>query len=495
MTDSLSRRNFIKASGIALGSTALPATPMIAGAATAKALASNPPEVTRQLANWIVTSEWSDIPERTRYEAVRSIFNWVGCCLGGARHETTDRAIAALAEFSGKPEATVMGRNERLDIMHAALLNGITSHVLDYDDTHLDTIIHPAGPVASGLLALAEKHDVSGKDFMHAFILGVEAECRIGLAVYPSHYERGFHITGTAGVFGSAVACGKLLGLNEQQMIWAMGIAATQSAGLKEMFGTMCKSFHVGSAGQNGLKAALLAAKNYTSSPGVLEAKEGFAFTYSDEQDFSQITDELGTRWETEKNTYKPFSCGIVTHPIIDGCIQLRNDHNLTADKIEKVSLRVNPLVIKLTGKKTPQTGLEAKFSIFYISAAAIVTGVAGPNQFTDEAVRISEVVALRDRVEASVDEDVSEEEAFVSITLRDGTVHSTHIENAIGSVQRPLTREHLEQKFADQAQTALPMSQIEEVMALCWEVENLDLVGEVARAAAAVDNGSPVPA
>jgi 2-methylcitrate dehydratase PrpD len=485
MTDPVSRRRFIKTSGIALGSTAIPASPMVAKAATTISQSSTPPDVTRQLASWLVQSEWRDVPERTRYEAVRSVFNWVGCCLGGARHETTDRAMAALAEFSGRPEATVLGRDERLDIMHAAMLNGITSHVLDYDDTHLDTIIHPAGPVASGLLALAEKHDASGEAFMHAFVLGVEAECRIGLAVYPSHYERGFHITGTAGVFGSAVACAKLMGLDEQQTIWAMGIAATQSAGLKEMFGTMCKAFHVGSAGQNGLKAALLAAKNYTSSPGVLEAPEGFAFTYSDEQDFSQITDELGTRWETDKNTYKPFSCGIVTHPIIDGCIQLRNEHGLTADQIERVSLRVNPLVIKLTGKTTPQTGLEAKFSIFYISAAAIVTGVAGPNQFTDEAVRIPEVVALRDRVEATVDERVSEEEAFVTIRLKDGTEHSIHVEHAIGSVQRPLTKEHLEQKFADQAQTALPTSQIEDVMALCWEIEGLDAVGELARAAA----------
>jgi len=486
MTDSLSRRRFIKVSGIAIGSTALPAAPMVASAATARALASNPPDVTRQLASWLVNSSRGDVPERTRHEAVRSTFNWVGCCLGGARHETTDRAMAALAEFSGRPEATVLGRHERLDILHAAMLNGITSHVLDYDDTHLDTIIHPAGPVASGLLALAEKRNVSGADFLHAFVLGVEAECRIGLAVYPSHYERGFHITGTAGVFGSAVACGKLLGLDEQQMIWAMGIAATQAAGLKEMFGTMCKAFHVGSAGQNGLRAALLAAKNYTSSPGVLEAKEGFAFTYSDEQEFSEITDELGARWEADRNTYKPFSCGIVTHPIIDGCIQLRNENGLTAEQIDKVSLRVNPLVIKLTGKKTPQTGLEAKFSIFYISAAAIVTGVAGPNQFTDEAVGTPEIVALRDRVEATVDENVSEEEAFVTITLKDGTVLSKHIEHAVGSVQRPLTRAQLEHKFADQAQTALPMAQIEDVMALCWDIENLESVGDIARAAAA---------
>jgi len=484
MTDAFSRRNFIKASGIAFGGTALPVAPMVAHAATVKALASNPPDATRQLAHWIVNAKWEDVPQSARYEAVRSVFNWVGCCLGGARHETTERAISALAEFSGKAEATVLGRSERLDIMHAALMNGITSHVLDYDDTHLDTIIHPAGPVASAILALAERLGTNGKDFMHAFILGVETECRIGLAVYPSHYERGFHITGTAGVFGGTAAAGKLLGLNEQQMTWALGIAATQSAGLKEMFGTMCKSFHVGSAGQNGLKAALLASKNYTSSDGVLEAKEGFASTYSDEQDFSRITDNLGTTWEVEKNTYKPFSCGIVTHPIIDGCIQLKNEHKLTSDQIEKVSLRVNPLVIKLTGKKTPQTGLEAKFSIFYISAASIIEGVAGPNQFTDEAVRDPETVALRDRVEAAVDENVSEEEAYVSITLKNGKVVDKHVENAIGSVQRPLTTEQLEHKFADQAQVTLPKSQIEDLMAICWDVENLASMSELAKAA-----------
>jgi 2-methylcitrate dehydratase PrpD len=483
MSNSLSRRKFIKASGIALGSSALPATPLIAQAATAKALAANPPEATRILARWIVESRWQDVPESARYEARRSVFNWIGCCLGGARHETTDRAIAALAEFSGRPEATVLGRPERLDILHGALLNGITSHVLDYDDTHLATIIHPAGPVASAILALGERLGTSGRDFMHAFILGVETECRIGLAVYPSHYERGFHITGTAGVFGAAAAAGKLLGLNEQQMIWALGIAGTQSAGLKEMFGTMCKALHPGSAGQNGLKAALLAAQDYTSSNGVLEAREGFMFTYSDEQDFSQVTDELGQRWEVEKNSYKPFSCGIVTHPIIDGCIQLRNEHGLTAEQIEKVSLRVNPLVLKLTGKKTPRTGLEAKFSIFYISAAAIIKGVAGPNQFTDQAVREPDVVMLRDRVEATADESVSEEEAFVSITLKDGTVLDKHIEHAIGSVQRPLTKEQLELKFADQAQTALPAPQVQDVMARCWDMENSQDVGEIARA------------
>ncbi len=483
MTESISRRKFIQASGIALGSSAIPAVSTVASAATAKALASDPPDVTRQLAHYVVNSSWGEIPKGARYEAVRSVFNWVGCCLGGARHITTERALAALAEFSGKPEATVLGRSERLDILHGALLNGITSHVLDYDDTHLETIIHPAGPVASAILALGERQHTSGEDFLHAFILGVEVECRIGKAVYPSHYERGFHITGTAGVFGGAAAAGKLLGLNEQQMVWALGIAATQSAGLKTMFGTMCKAFHPGSAGQNGLKAALLAAKDYTSDDGAIEAQEGFAFTYSDEQDFTQITDNLGSTFEVERNTYKPFACGIVTHPIIDGCIQLRNAHRLESRQIASVSLRVNPLVLRLTGKKTPQTGLEAKFSIYHCSAAAIIRGSAGPNEFTDETVQDPQVIALRNKVTARADEAVSEEEAFVSITLNDGTVLDQHIEHAIGSLQRPMTREALEDKFSGQAISVLPRAQIDRIMARCWEIESLGDVGDIARA------------
>jgi 2-methylcitrate dehydratase PrpD len=486
MSDGFSRRTFLQASGVAVGSTMLPAAPAVAATAAAQAHAGNAPPATQLLANYVVSSQWADIPGAARQEAVRSIMNWVGCCLGGCRHATTDNALAALAEFSGPAEATVLGRSEGLDILHAALLNGITSHALDYDDTHLETIIHPAGPVAAAILSLGERLNTSGEDFMHAFILGVEAECRIGKAVYPSHYERGFHITGTAGVFGAAAAAGKLLGLTEQQMIWALGIAATQSAGLKVMFGTMCKPFHPGRAAQNGLTAALLAAKNFTSTGNALEAAEGFAFTMSDEQDFSQITEDLGRTFEVSKNTYKPFACGIVTHPIIDGCIQLRNEYNLAAEQIESVSLRVNPLVLKLTGKTTPRTGLEAKFSIYHASAVAIIRGTAGPREYTDETVRDPEVIALRDRVVAHVDEDVSEEEAFVSITLKDGRTLHRHIEHAIGSLENPMTNAALEDKFLDQAQGVLPESGLQALIGLCWQIESLDTVKVLTRAAKA---------
>src|SRR5207249_12077624 len=193
-----------------------------------------------------------------------------------------------------------------------ALLNGMSSHTFDFDDTHLKTVIHPAGPVASAIVALAEYQPSSGMALLQAFALGVEIECRIGNAVYPSHYDVGWHITGTAGVFGAAAAAGKLLGLSEQQLVWALGIAATQSSGLREMFGSMCKPFHVGVAARNGLAAALLAAKNFTSADDSIEGRRGFANVLSAERDYHAITEDLGNTWELRRNTYKPFACGIV---------------------------------------------------------------------------------------------------------------------------------------------------------------------------------------
>ena len=281
--------------------------------------------------------------------------NWAGVAIGGSRHQTVEIAVAALTSFSGPPQASLLGRRERFDIMNAAFINGVSSHIFDFDDTHLKTIIHPAGPVASAILALSEMQPVSGKDFLNALVLGVETECRIGNAVYPNHYDVGWHITGTAGVFGSAAAVGKLLNLNEQQMVWALGLAASQPVGLRKSFGSMNKSFNPGRAASNGIFAAMLASKNFTSSDHMIEAKRGWANTVSTKQDYNEILDGLGSRYEAVLNTYKPFACGIVMHPAIDAAIQLRNENRLTADQIERVDLKVHPLVLELTGKKTPR--------------------------------------------------------------------------------------------------------------------------------------------
>jgi 2-methylcitrate dehydratase PrpD len=326
-------------------------------ATAADAAKSDSKDVTKILAHYLVSARYEDLPENVRKAGVRTLLNYVGVAIGGSHHETVDIAVAALAPFSGPPQASLFGRAERLDIMNAAFINGVSSHIFDYDDTHLKTIIHPGGPVISAILALAEMKPVNGRDLLNALVLGVETECRIGNAVYPNHYDVGWHITGTAGVFGAAAAAGRLMGLSEQQMVWALGLAASQPVGLRESFGSMNKSFNPGRATADGLFAAILASKNYTSSDGMIEAKRGWANTISTKQDYREITGELGQRYEAALNTYKPFACGIVLHPAIDAAIQLRNENSLTAAQVKSIDMKVNPLVLELTGKKTPKAG------------------------------------------------------------------------------------------------------------------------------------------
>ena len=441
-------------------------------------------EVTKILAQFVVDSRYADIPEKVRHEAKRSVLNWLGCAVGASRHEGIDIALAALSAFSGPAQASVLGRGERLDIMHAALLNGISSHMFDFDDTHLKTVIHPSGPVASALLALAEYRSMSGADFLHAFVLGVEVECRIGNAVYPSHYDVGWHITGTAGVFGAAAAVGRVLGLNVQQMTWAFGIAATQSSGLREMFGTMCKPFHPGRAAQNGMTAAFLASKNFTSSERGIEAPRGFANVLATARNYDEITENLGKTWEVALNTYKPFACGIVIHPIIDGCVQLRNEHKLKAGDIDSIALKVHPLVLELTGKKTPQVGLEGKFSVFHSAAVAIIHGEGGEDVYSDACVRDPQVITLRDKVSAAVDKSVHEDAAYITIKLKDGRTLEKHVEHAIGSLARPMSDADLEAKFRKFAKGILSAGEADALIKLCWEIEKLKSAGDIARGA-----------
>jgi 2-methylcitrate dehydratase PrpD len=482
------RRTFLWASTAIAAGAAIPDLASATESNTIKETAdpsSTPtPSVTKTLARYIIAANYENLPEKVRKEGMRTLLNWIGVAVGGSHHETVNIAVNALAPFSGPAQATILGRRERFDVMNAAFLNGVSSHIFDYDDTHLKTIIHPAGPVVSAILALAEYHPIDGKDFLNALVLGVETECRIGNAVYPEHYDRGWHITGTAGVFGAAAGAGKLLGLSEQQMVWALGLAASQPVGLRESFGSMNKSFNPGRAASNGLFAAILASKNFTSSDRMIEAKRGWANTISTKQDYREITEGLGERYEAALNTYKPFACGIVMHPAIDAAIQLRNQYQITAGQIECVNLRVNPLVLELTGKKTPQEGLEGKFSIYHAVAVAIVEGAGGEKQFSDQAVRDPTIVALRDKVVPLLDATIKPEQVDVSVTLKDGRKLDKYIQHAIGSLDSPMTDTNLETKFADLVEGILTPLQIHELIDLCWGVEKLSSAAEIAKAA-----------
>lgn len=440
--------------------------------------------ITGTLARRLVASPYDDIPPAVRHEAARALLNWLGCAIGSARHETVACALAAVSPFSGPAQAGVMGRPERLDILHAALINGISSHVLDFDDTHARAI-HPSAPVLPALLALAEWRGISGARLVHAFVLGVEAEERIGLSVFPEHYDIGWHITGTAGVFGAAAASGILLGLNAQQMAWALGIAATQSAGLREMFGSMCKSLHPGRAAHNGLTAALLAARDFTSSERAIEAPRGFAHVLSTKFDPAVITDGWGERYELMNNMYKPYACGLVVHAAIDGCIQLKREHGIRPADVARIELKVSPLVLELTGKKGPRSGLEGKFSVYHAVAAALVYGAAGEAQFSAACVGSAEVIAVRERVTATADSSIGRTEACVTIVLNDGRTYSRHVPHALGTLARPMSDADLEAKFQGLTEGVLTPAQREEIITLCWRVTDLEDVGTLGRAAA----------
>lgn len=433
----------------------------------------NAPPVTQILARHVATHPgylaggWSAAVD---HEAHRTFLNWLGCAVGAAQHEAADAALAAVQMLQPAAQASVLGRKEKVDMASAALVNGITSHTFDFDDTHLKTIIHPAGPVASAVLALAEQLGASGRDVIDALVLGIDVSCRVGNAMYPEHYDRGWHITGSTGTLGAAAACARLLKLDTQKTAMALGIAASQPVGMREQFGTMTKPFHPGGAARAGLMSALLAEHGYTASPKALEAPRGMMQTVSTKNDWNEITGELGQRFEISFNSYKPFACGIVIHPSIDACAQLRVQ-GVTPAQVERIELKVHSLVLELTGKKEPVDGLQAKFSVYHGCAAGLTFGRAAEEEFSDEVVNRADMVALRRKVVATVDDSIDEASADVTAVLTDGRRVHVFVEHAIGSLQNPMTDAMLEAKFQGMADAVLGASQTAALIETCWAV------------------------
>lgn len=437
------------------------------------------PPITQILARFVATHPsrgWSDAVDR---EAHRTVLNWTGCAVGAATHEAIEAALAAIRMLEPAPQAQVLGRADRVDMAGAALLNGISSHTFDFDDTHLKTIIHPAGPVASAALALAEHLGASGRALIDAVVLGIDVACRMGNVIYPEHYDRGWHITGSTGMLGAAAACARLLGLDEQRTAMALGIAASQPVGLREQFGTMTKPFHPGGAARAGLLSALLAKHGYTASPRALEAPRGFAQVVSTKCAWHEATDELGQRFEISFNTYKPFACGIVIHPSIDACVQLR-ERGVKPEDVERIELKVHSLVLELTGKKEPADGLSAKFSVYHGCAAGLIFGRAGEPEYHDPIVTRDDVVALRRKVVATVDDAIDEASADVVAVLRDGRREHVFVEHAIGSMRRPMSDAALAAKFAAQADPVLGAARTEALIAGCRRLGTMADVREL---------------
>ncbi len=435
--------------------------------------------VTAPLVDFLIRSRWEDIPESVRHAAKRSILNIFGTALGGSRNEATECALRVLTQFSARPEASVVGRAERLDCLSAAYLNAVSANVFDFDDTHLRTIIHPTAPVAPALFALAERRPMSGAELLHAFVLGVEIECRLGNAISPGHYKRGWHITSTCGVFGSAAAIGKVMGLDAERMGWALGNASAQSAGLVETLGSMAKSIGVGNAARGGMLAALLAQEGATGPFEPIAGPRGFLHVMGDMPDFEAVTGRLGESWEVLDNIHKPYPCGVVLNPVIDACLELRS-RDLPLNRIAEIRIEGHSLLRERADRPNVTAGREAQVSAQHTVAAVLIHGAAGVAQYEDACVNSADVLALRRKVVVVETSGIPVESARVTATLDDGTQVASFVENARGTSKRPLTDAEIGAKLRELAHYACPGYDTAPLIDAVWRLDQMQNAADI---------------
>lgn len=404
------------------------------------------PNVTQRLAQFVAQTRLDDIPSAVMHQAKRSVMNFFAVALAGCRTAPVEIALATLAQFSGGKQATLVGRGERIDALSATFLNAAGANVYDFCDTHTRTVIHPTVPVVPPLLALAELRRVSGPDLLFAIVLGNEIEDRIGLAVSPQHYSLGWHITSTCGVFGAAAAVGKLIGLDAQRLVWALGTAATQSSGLCECLGTASKSASVGNAARNGLLSALLAERGFDGPPEPLNGVQGLYNAMGVPPDLSFLTDGWGKSWQIMETAYKPYPCGFVINPVLDCVLDWRRDHRDA--EVVKVVVRGNPLLADRTDRPNVTNGRLSQVSVQHAVAAALMRGKAGPDEFSDECVADPKVAAVRAKVEVVRDSSFSTIAAAVDIATADGQVYRLSTQAARGSDVNPMSDGDLEAKL-----------------------------------------------
>lgn len=437
---------------------------------------------TAVLARFAAETPAASIPEAVLHQGKRCIINAIAVALHATHDPALQMVLDVLAAEGGAKQASVLGVNYRSSLQNAALANGLLIHLDDYDDTFFPTVLHPSAPTIPAALALAEQGRRSGLDFLVASVLGLEACCRAALAIEGVRHGAVWHMTGTAGVFGSAVAAGRLLGLDAETMARALSLAGTQASGLRETFGTMTKAFHPARAAQSGVLAVLLAQKGFTSASTIIEGRHGFiaAFAPADGS-AGRVTDGLLERWEVMNNAPKPYASAILSHPLIDAMLAFRRK-GISAEQVTSIRGRVNPLTIKLESRPEPKTGLEGRLSFQHAMTMALVDGQCFPAQFTDERVLDPRVAALRSRIEVTADPAIAQDQCELTLTLRDGSSHVERVAHATGSPDNPVTDAQLERKFLELAGSVLPRARARRLLARLWQLDAVPEIGEIVR-------------
>jgi len=437
-------------------------------------------ERTRALVDFATGTASSDVPDDVLEESRRCLLDHLGLAIGASQEPAVAIARRQAQVLGGEGQAHALGTGMKLRVTDAALVNGIAAHAFDFDDTHIPTILHPTTPLYAAGAAVAQWRGSSGRDLLAAHALGYEVSARVSLALYPEHYDVGWHMTGTTGPLASATASARLLGLDPEAAVHCLGIAATQASGHREHFGSMTKPFHAGHAASAGVLAALLAGDGFTAGPDPLEGRRGMFAVMSTRSTPEDLTDDLGSRWEVFRNGVKPYACGVVTHPVIDSVRRLVTDNGLAVDDVEAIDLQVHPLVPELTGKTEPRTGLEGKFSVTFACAVAMIDGAAREKQFSDANVVRADIRALMARMRLQPSADVEHTQAVATARTRDGREVTARIEHATGTPENRIDDDELSSKFHDLVDPVLGVQQASRLRALVRDVGRADSLDEL---------------
>ncbi|HJW78513.1 MAG TPA: MmgE/PrpD family protein [Beijerinckiaceae bacterium] len=442
--------------------------------------------LTRALAARASAVTYEALPEAVRALARQCVLDYYGVGLAGADDPLAAILIEELAEAGGAAQASVIGHQARLPALSAALLNGAIGHALDYDDVNLAMPGHPSVAVLPGLIALAEARQSSGREVIAAFVAGYETACRIGSALRPGHYNLGFHATGTVGAFGAAAACARLLGLDAEATARALGIAGTQAAGLKSQFGTMCKPFHAGKASQNGLLAARLAARGFSSHPDLVECEQGFALTHGPDFNPEAALADPANGFHIHANLFKYHAACYLTHGPIECARQIRDRHGVKPNEIARITLSLDKSCDRVCNIPAPTDGLEAKFSLRQTVAMAL-SGVDTASLTTYSAATANDpaLVRLRQKVALDFRDGWPQAAAELEVATSDGRVLKASHDAGIPSPDIAAQGERLAAKFDALAEPVLGTARARELRAAILGLDELGDIGALAKLAA----------
>jgi 2-methylcitrate dehydratase PrpD len=431
--------------------------------------------VTHRIAGHTAALRYDDLPPDVVELARQTLLDWLGVTLAGSREDLARMLRDEAVEQGGRPVATIVGADMRTGTQQAALVNGATSHALDYDDAHFLATVHCAATVVPGLLALAEERGASGRDFVAALAAGFEAIGATTAFVGDKHYRLGFHSTGTIGSFGAAAACANLRGLDGAATATAFGIAAAQTAGIRSMFGTMSKPLQAGKAAQNGLIAAALAARGFTSNASALETELGFAATHSPDFDPARSIAPPPKGWYLRYNIFKFHAACFLTHAPIECALDLRDRQHVAADAIASIKLRIRSDAKDVCGIVNPRSGLEAKFSLRHC-IASVFAGLetAALETFRDDRVADPALVAGRDRVAIDFLPDMPRGRAEIEVTTQDGRRLTAQFDSGKPVEDLAQQRDRLRNKFRRLAEPILGGRQAAELCEIAMTVEAL---------------------